>query len=271
MFHTSRGGKALSIVRTDPFTHFAGYDGNGNVTLLATASSGATTAHYEYDPFGNVLQATEPVALLNPIRFSSKYTDGNTELNYYGFRFYSTATGRWLSRDSKYEGKVNKATSKQHELEAIYSFADNTPVIKVDRLGKDLWYCTAPAFFDGAWATHAYMWDDRPDEEGPYTGGQDPSRGCAMQSVLSSGGNSKPKDIGPPPGFGGDSWTGEFGRSCSRIPDSAGKEYKALQCCHRYANIGIWVPYFWDCHTANNHCLRRAGIPNPPDPGRINL
>ena len=35
----------------------------------------------------------------NPFRFSTKYTDDETDLVYYGYRYYSPALGRWMSRD----------------------------------------------------------------------------------------------------------------------------------------------------------------------------
>jgi RHS repeat-associated protein len=39
------------------------------------------------------------MAKLNPFGFSTKYTDNETDLLYYGYRYYSPALGRWLSRD----------------------------------------------------------------------------------------------------------------------------------------------------------------------------
>ena len=50
-------------------------------------------------PFGEVLRATGPMAKANPFRFSTKYQDDETDLLYYGYRYYSASTGRWLSRD----------------------------------------------------------------------------------------------------------------------------------------------------------------------------
>ncbi len=50
-------------------------------------------------PFGEVLRATGPMAKVNPFRFSTKYQDDETELLYYGFRYYSSSTGRWISWD----------------------------------------------------------------------------------------------------------------------------------------------------------------------------
>jgi RHS repeat-associated protein len=39
------------------------------------------------------------MAKANPFRFSTKYQDDETDLLYYGFRYYNTCTGKWLSRD----------------------------------------------------------------------------------------------------------------------------------------------------------------------------
>jgi RHS repeat-associated protein len=50
-------------------------------------------------PFGELLRATGPMAMANPFRFSTKYQDGETDLLYYGYRYYNASTGRWNSRD----------------------------------------------------------------------------------------------------------------------------------------------------------------------------
>jgi RHS repeat-associated protein len=39
------------------------------------------------------------MARANPFRFSTKYQDDETDLLYYGYRYYNAGTGRWLSRD----------------------------------------------------------------------------------------------------------------------------------------------------------------------------
>ncbi|MCP4109682.1 MAG: hypothetical protein GY749_29880 [Desulfobacteraceae bacterium] len=35
------------------------YDANGNVGQLVNATDGSIAAHYEYDPFGNIIKAEE--------------------------------------------------------------------------------------------------------------------------------------------------------------------------------------------------------------------
>jgi len=59
-------------------------------------------------PFGELIRATGPMAKGNPFRFSSKYQDDETDLLYYGLRYYSPSTGRWLNHDPiEEEGGIN--------------------------------------------------------------------------------------------------------------------------------------------------------------------
>src|SRR5690625_222652 len=78
--------------------YFPTYDGNGNVTALLDVNA-EVAALYEYGPFGEKIRASGPAAELNPFRFSTKYRDEETELDYYGYRYYSSLMGRWLNRD----------------------------------------------------------------------------------------------------------------------------------------------------------------------------
>jgi RHS repeat-associated protein len=83
---------------TTSSTFLPAYDGNGNVMALVD-TVGDISATYEYDPFGRPLRATGPTAQINPFRFSTKFTDDETGLVYYGYRYYDAAQGRWLGRD----------------------------------------------------------------------------------------------------------------------------------------------------------------------------
>jgi len=102
------------------------YDGNGNVVQLFNSSNRQQVAHYEYDPFGNTIRAIESEDSRNPFRFSTKYTDDESGLYYYGYRYYSPQLGRWINRDPiEEEGGLN-----------VYAFLDNDPKNKYDYLGK---------------------------------------------------------------------------------------------------------------------------------------
>jgi RHS repeat-associated protein len=82
-------------------------------------------AHCEYGPFGEVIRSTGPMAKTNPFRFWTKYSDDESDLSYYGYRFYKTSTGTWPNRDPLEEkGGVN-----------LYGFANNAPVDDFDEFG----------------------------------------------------------------------------------------------------------------------------------------
>ncbi len=83
---------------TTASTFMPAYDGNGNVMALVD-TVGDISATYEYDPFGRPIRATGSMAQTNPFRFSTKFTDDETGLVYYGYRYYDAAQGRWLGRD----------------------------------------------------------------------------------------------------------------------------------------------------------------------------
>jgi RHS repeat-associated protein len=84
-------------------------------------------AAYEYSPFGEILRAGGSMAKANPFRFSSKFTDDESGLIYYGHRYFSPELGRFINRDpSEEQGGAN-----------LYSFCGNNGVSAWDRLGLD--------------------------------------------------------------------------------------------------------------------------------------
>ncbi len=121
------GGLLFSTLNAQPSTFASAYDGNGNLIGLVDMATGAKSATYEYGAFGETLKADGPAASANPFRFSTKYTDTETGLLYYGHRYYSPNTGFWLSRDPIGEdGGVN-----------LYAYVLNSPNSAIDELG--LW------------------------------------------------------------------------------------------------------------------------------------
>jgi RHS repeat-associated protein len=120
---------------------FVAYDGNGNVSGLTSATDGSNTARYEYGPFGEPLRTTGPLAAANPIRWSTKVTDDETGLVYYGFRYYSLNMGRWQSRDPLQDLAFVSLTGPIVELLTTspsanpHSFSQNSPLSLIDILG----------------------------------------------------------------------------------------------------------------------------------------
>ncbi|RYZ20954.1 MAG: RHS repeat-associated core domain-containing protein, partial [Sphingobacteriales bacterium] len=102
----------------------------GNVSEYLD-SSGQTVAHFEYDPFGRLLDTmplvSEDLAIKQALsyRFSTKPINFATGLYYYGYRWYDPQTGRWPSRDPIEEGGGDN----------IYGFVGNASAYEIDALG----------------------------------------------------------------------------------------------------------------------------------------
>src|SRR5579885_2249741 len=104
-------------------------DGRGNIIGLVN-TNGWRVAHYKYDPYGNLLAESGPLASANQYRFSSKEWNDNASLYYYGFRFYDPNLQRWPNRDPLQElGGLN-----------LYGFVANNPINEIDPFG--LWQIT---------------------------------------------------------------------------------------------------------------------------------
>ena len=130
-----------STLNNQPSTHFVAHDGNGNVSLLVNAADGTDSARYEYGPLEEVIRQTGPMAKANPFRFSTKYQDEETELLYYGYRYYNPSMGMWLSEDPVGESGFELARgggANSLFLEDAgnqYLFVHNEPIDRYDVLG----------------------------------------------------------------------------------------------------------------------------------------
>jgi RHS repeat-associated protein len=108
----------------------------GNVTGLHQLSYANLTLQgtLDYDAFGREIRSTGPACDKVPFHFSTKFTDPETGLNYYCYRFYDPNNGRWPSRDPIEErGGLN-----------LYGMVGNNGVNTLDGLGL------IGIFFDGA-------------------------------------------------------------------------------------------------------------------------
>ncbi len=131
---TATGGIAALVQITDHGTgtsYLPTYDGNGNVASLVRSSDGVIAASYEYSPFGELLRCSQPAsggyAKENPFRFSTKFTDDETGLVYYGARFFDPRNGRFINRDPISEaGGLN-----------LYGFSRNDGINGYDVLGYE--------------------------------------------------------------------------------------------------------------------------------------
>jgi len=128
------GGIGGLLARTDNGQLIAGLasahsyyhcDANGNITALLS-TNGTTVARYTYDPFGNLLAMSGPLAAANLYRFSSKECHPLSGLVYFGRRFYHPSLQRWMNRDPIGElGDIN-----------LYEFVYSNPIDFVDPDGR---------------------------------------------------------------------------------------------------------------------------------------
>jgi RHS repeat-associated protein len=147
-------GGLLLVNNTAKGVRFAVSDANGNVSLLLNAANGTEAARYEYGPFGELLRASSSTALLNPIRFSSKYHDDETDMLYYGYRYYGCNTGRWLNRDP----------IEERDLANLYCFVGNNPISIYDRNGQERGMVICPG------CGRSFMLSDGADFKCPHCG-----------------------------------------------------------------------------------------------------
>ena len=120
------GVGGLMSVNDGSATYYPCYDGNGNVSEYVDAT-GVVVAHYEYDAFGQAVASGTKAGGFSH-QFSTKQLDAETELYYYGYRYYDAGNGRWLARDPIVElGGLN-----------IYGFVANKPIKEWDLLGLTL-------------------------------------------------------------------------------------------------------------------------------------
>ncbi|HOC57003.1 MAG TPA: RHS repeat-associated core domain-containing protein [Verrucomicrobiota bacterium] len=103
-------------------------DGNGNVTCLINTNQ-VIVAYYLYDPYGNILSQSGPLAEANTYRFSSKELHVASGLVYYLYRCYEPTLQRWMNRDPV--GELGGAN--------LFQFVASDPVV-----GLDLWGLKKP-------------------------------------------------------------------------------------------------------------------------------
>ncbi len=118
------GVGGLLAVSLDDVFYIPCYDHNGNIVLYIS-ETGSIVAQYTYDPYGNVIASSGPIADVFSFGFSTKYHGRETGMVGYQQRIYLPVHGRWLNRDPiEEEGGVN-----------LYGFCENRPHFDYDFLG----------------------------------------------------------------------------------------------------------------------------------------
>jgi len=101
-------------------------DGNNNVTMLVNGQ-GTVMASYTYDPYGNIISRSGPMADANLYRFASQEIDPTAGIYAYLFRFHDPNLQRWLTKDPiGLRGGRN-----------VFAFVGNNPISRIDPLGLE--------------------------------------------------------------------------------------------------------------------------------------
>ena len=110
------GVEGLLAVSMDGVFYIPCYDHNGNIVLYVS-ETGGIAAQYTYDPYGNIIDSSGPLADVFSFGFSTKYHDRETDMVNFQQRVYAPVLGRWLNRDPiEEEGGEN-----------LYCFVMNVP------------------------------------------------------------------------------------------------------------------------------------------------
>jgi RHS repeat-associated protein len=108
-------------------TSFYGYDGFGSVRQL-TDATGAVTDTYDYDAWGNSVNATGSTP--NVYRYRGEQYDPDLNLYYLRARYLNPLTGRFVSRDPKKSSLGRPRTLHK------YLYASSNPVNRTDTSGR---------------------------------------------------------------------------------------------------------------------------------------
>lgn len=120
----SRGAEisAAIAIELNNKTYAPLHDLYGNVSDLISLESRTIVESYQYTAFGEETTNHNPI---NPWRFSSKRTDTDHNLVYFGRRYYQPDLGRWLTPDpAGFTSSLN-----------LYAFVLNAPLTHFDLYG----------------------------------------------------------------------------------------------------------------------------------------
>jgi RHS repeat-associated protein len=98
-------------------------EGTNSVTSLSN-TTGALANTYTFDTFGNLTASTG--STVNPLQYTGRDFDPETDLRYHRARYYSPDTGRFISEDPLGVGGDSMN---------FYRYAGNSPTMMIDPTG----------------------------------------------------------------------------------------------------------------------------------------
>jgi len=123
------GDRLIRLTRSDEGTRYFSFDSLGSVTGL-TDTTGAVTAAYHLDAWGNYRFTSELAPSKNRFGFTGHYWDNEAGLYYAKARFYDPFTARFTQADS-FLGDIDDPPSLHR-----YFYANANPTMFVDPSGN---------------------------------------------------------------------------------------------------------------------------------------
>lgn len=134
------GNRMPDLLPEDNFVFFYHPDHLGS-TSFATAADGDLYEHLQYFPFGETWVAEQTNTQRLPHLFTGKELDEETQLYYFGARYYDPRTSVWQSPDpilgSYVAGRPNGGVYAPANL-ALYTYTWNNPLVFRDPDGRFL-------------------------------------------------------------------------------------------------------------------------------------
>jgi RHS repeat-associated protein len=145
------GNRMPDILPEDNFVYFYHPDHLGS-TSFATAATGDLFEHLEYFPFGETWVSEQTNTQRLPNLFTSKELDEETQLYYFGARYYDPRTSVWQSADpilDRYlNGELSGGVYSPANL-ALYTHTWNNPLVLRDPDGRSTiaeWFAEPVAY-----------------------------------------------------------------------------------------------------------------------------
>src|SRR5262249_23274839 len=105
-------------------------------TGYVTEADGSVYQHVEYFPFGETWVEEHSNTNNTPYLFTSQLFDDDTDLYYYGARYYDPRVSQFISPDPALVDNPQKATTT--ESPGLYSYVKDNPVTYTDPDGRDV-------------------------------------------------------------------------------------------------------------------------------------
>jgi RHS repeat-associated protein len=121
-------------------------------TAMFVDKAGTTAAildDNDFYPWGGMVPGVGKTTSGNTIKFEGKYRDPESNLDYFGARYYANVTGRFMSADwTAGASTVPYASFTDPQSLNLYAFVGNNPINQVDADGHDYVFAPFQSFGD---------------------------------------------------------------------------------------------------------------------------